>query len=123
MKKLIGPIVVVVLVGAGAFYLLRPQKETLGTPPPGSTSVSDIGTLSAEQEGQMVRISGTIIKECPSAGCWAYIKDDTGEIRIETTAGGFALPLRREGSKIEVTGTVKVKDSGDLEIDAMSAEL
>jgi hypothetical protein len=73
--------------------------------------------------GRTVQIEGTIAEECPHTGCWAVIQDDTGRIRIDTNKGGFALPLNREGSKIRVVGTLEVKENGDLEISASSAEL
>ena len=130
MKRLIGPILVVVALGVGAWYLLRPERETRGEVRPGPGAVADeaaqttlIGNLTAQQKGETVHIAGVITKECPHTGCWAYVKDDTGQIRIDTKKGGFALPLGREGARISVTGTLEVKQNGDLEISATSAQL
>lgn len=131
MKKLIAPLVVVVALAAGVWYLARPKQETLGlkaTPESSAStqpapSLTPIGDLKAEQEGTEVAIEGVITKECPHTGCWANVKDETGEIRIDTNAGGFTLPLHREGSKVKVVGKVKVRENGDLQVDATSAEL
>jgi RecJ-like exonuclease len=124
MSRLTVPIVVVVIVGAGAWYALRPEKQTLGGSPASETlQTTNIGTLNQDMAGQTVQIEGTIAEECPHTGCWAVIQDDTGRIRIDTNKGGFALPLSREGSKIRVVGTLEVKENGDLEISASSAEL
>jgi RecJ-like exonuclease len=124
MSRLTVPIVVVVIVGAGAWYALRPQKQTLGgSPASEALQTTNIGTLNQDMAGRTVQIEGTIAEECPHTGCWAVIQDDTGRIRIDTNKGGFALPLNREGSKIRVVGTLEVKENGDLEISASSAEL
>jgi len=125
MNRLIVPILIVAAVAAGAWYVLRPKAQTLGSQASvaESTQVVDIGTLTEEMVGQTVRIEGTIAKECPHTGCWAVVRDETGEIRIDTQKGGFALPLKREGSRIKVVGTLEVKENGDLEISATSAEL
>lgn len=124
MNRLLVPIIVVVIVGAGAWYALRPQKQTFGGLPAGEAlQTTDIGSLNQEMASQTVQIEGTIHEECPHTGCWAVIQDDTGKIRIDTNKGGFALPLNREGSKIRVVGTLEVKENGDLEISASSAEL
>ena len=132
MSKLIGPILVIAVLVGGIVYLTRPKKETLGqaagTPAATTQTASGpqtvaIGEITADQAGQTVQIEGTIIKECPHSGCWAIIEDETGEIRIDTKKGAFALPLGREGSDIKVVGALEVKDNGDLEISATSAEL
>ena len=124
MNRLIAPILIVVAVAAGAWYVLRPQTQTLGSPTAGATlETTEIGGLKQDSAGQTVQIEGTIAKECPHTGCWAVVRDETGEIRIDTQEGGFALPLKREGSRIKVVGTLEVKENGDLEISATSAEL
>ena len=123
MNRLIVPIVVVVLVVAGAWYTLRPQRETLGEVAAQPAPVTPIGEISADQVGQSVTIEGTITKQCPSTGCWAVVRDDTGEIRIETADGGFALPLHKEGRPITVTGKVVLKEGRNLEISATSAQV
>jgi len=127
MNRLLGPIIMVVLLVVGVWYVMQPQKRPLGSQGAGqqvaSTQTAPIGSLSAEHEGQTVRIEGTIIKECPHSGCWAVVKDDTGEVRIDTNKGGFALPLNREGARITVVGDVELKLNGDLQINALSAEL
>ena len=135
MSRLMLPVFVVVIVVAGAVYMLRPAKQTLGTDhsahsaragersPENVVQTTPIGELSAEHVGQTVRIEGIIDKQCPHTGCWAIVRDDTGTIRIDTQKGGFTLPLRREGSRVTVTGVLEQKDGGSLEISATSAEL
>ena len=132
MSKLIGPILVIAVLVGGIVYLTRPKKETLGqatgtqvttTQTASGPQTVAIGDITADKVGQTVQIEGTIAKECPHTGCWAVVEDETGEIRIDTKKGAFALPLGREGSKIKVVGDLEVKENGDLEISATSAEL
>ncbi len=131
MKRLIGPILVVAILGVGVWYVTRPEKQELGAATtPGQPTAAEqeiaatpIGGISADNVGETVHIEGTIVKECPHTGCWAVVRDDTGEIRIDTKKGQFALPLKREGSHIKVTGTLEQKENGDLEISATSAQL
>lgn len=123
MNRLIVPIVVAVLVIAGAWYALRPQPQTLGEAEAQPTPVTPIGHLGPDDAGETVTIEGTIIRQCPSTGCWAVVRDDTGEIRIDTRDGGFSLPLHREGRPITVTGNVILKDGRNVEIAATSAQV
>ena len=122
-KPLAVPVVVAVLLAGAVAYLARPQKELFGTPPAAQVATVAIADITPERLGQTVAIEGTIVQECPHTGCWAIIRDASGRIRIDTQAGGFALPLRREGSRVRVVGEVRQTESGDLEISAHSAEL
>ena len=132
-RLIVAPVIVVALLAGGIWYLTRPQVETHGGTSPESTVVKatttenpaqlKIGEIGPSHIGHQVAIEGTIVKECPHTGCWAVIEDSSGQIRIDTNPGGFALPLRREGSKVRVVGQVIEKENGDLEIAADSAEL
>ncbi|MHB8997225.1 MAG: OB-fold nucleic acid binding domain-containing protein [Armatimonadota bacterium] len=125
MNKLVTPIIIVALLAAGIWYVARPQERASGGATAAFTeqAVTPIGQITKEQAGQDVTIEGTIEKECPSTGCWAIVKDDSGQIRIDTQAGGFTLPLRSEGSRIKVQGIVKLTASGDVQISAKAAEV
>lgn len=129
-KLIVVPVVIVVLLAVMIWYLTRPQVESYGESDVASAehmhesaSLLDIGEIGPTHIGHQVAIEGTIIKECPHTGCWAVVEDATGQIRIDTKAGGFALPLHREGSKVQIVGQVIEKENGDLEIAAESAEL
>lgn len=122
IKSIVAPLVVLVLVAGASLYLLRPQKETFGNLPASEVQTVTIGEIAHLQPGETVAIEGTIKRECPSSGCWALIEDHTGEIRIDTEKGGFALPLHREGSRIRVVGELELVEN-DLQISAEYAEL
>lgn len=123
IKALSVPLIALVLVVGAAWYLTRPEVETFGAVEAAGVATVTIADLSAEQIGRTVAIEGTIEKECPHSGCWAVIDDGTGQMRIDTQKGGFALPLKREGSQIRVVGELESTDGGDLQISAESAEL
>jgi uncharacterized protein YdeI (BOF family) len=135
MNKLFSIVAIAAVVGGGTWYVTRaPQPQADCCAAPGkmtqAAAASDpgpkttpIGSLTAAQKDQKVQIEGTIAQECPHTGCWAVIKDDTGQIRIDTNDGGFTLPLRQDGHKIRVVGKLKVKVNGDLEISATAAEV
>jgi uncharacterized protein YdeI (BOF family) len=122
IKPLIVPLIVVAAIAAAGWYVLRPQAETFGRYSTDADVVS-IGDLNETHVGHTVAIEGTIVTECPHSGCWAVIEDSTGQIRIDTNKGGFALPLRREGSTIRVIGELEQTDSGDLLLSAEGAQL
>ncbi|MBD3293319.1 MAG: hypothetical protein GF393_10375 [Armatimonadia bacterium] len=123
IKSLSVPLIALVVIAGAAWYLTRPETETLGAPQASGVDAVSIGDISEEQVGQTVAIEGTIEQECPHSGCWAVIDDGTGQIRIDTQKGGFALPLNREGSPIRVVGELESTEGGDLQISAESAEL
>lgn len=125
MNKLITPIIIVALLVAGIWYVARPQEPASGGATAAFTdeAVTPIAQITREQDGQSVTIEGAIEQVCPTTGCWAIVKDDTGQIRIDTQAGGFTLPLRSGGSRIKVQGLVKLTASGDVQISAKTAEV
>jgi len=123
LKALAVPVAVIVLAVGGVMYLSRPRTEQFGAADTGAVATVAINDIGTDLLGRTVAIEGTILRECPHSGCWAVIRDDTGQIRIDTNAGGFALPLHREGSRIRIVGVVQQTEGGDLEISAQSAQL
>lgn len=123
IKTLIAPLAALALAIGVGYYLFKPEAAALGTHPGGNVEHFRIGDLSEAHAGQIVQIEGTIKRQCPTTGCWAVIDDGTGEIRIDTRKGGFALPLRREGATIRVVGEVELAPNRVPEISAAWAEL
>jgi uncharacterized protein YdeI (BOF family) len=123
IKPLAVPVIVIVLAVGAGIYLTRKPVEQFGAGDTAQVQTIAIADISSNQVGKRVAIEGTIDQECPHSGCWAVIKDASGQIRIDTQAGGFALPLRREGSRIRIVGTVMLTEGGSVEISAESAEL
>ena len=122
VKPLVVPLIAVAVVAGAGWYVLRPKTETLGRYDAGVETVN-IGELDQADVGQRIAIKGKIVEECPHSGCWAVIEDGTGRIRIDTNKGGFALPLRREGSTIRIVGEIEQTDGGSLLLSAEGAQL
>ncbi len=122
VKPLVVPLIAVAVVAAAGWYALRPKAETFGRYATDAQIVR-IGDLDQTHVGQRAAIEGKIVEECPHSGCWAVIEDATGQIRIDTNKGGFALPLHREGSTIRVVGEIEQTDSGSLLLSAEGAQL
>ena len=123
IKPIVVPLLLAVVAVSATWYLTHPGAKTYGTPVGAELATVAIGDLDASRVGQQVAIEGTIDQECPTSGCWAVIKDDTGVIRIDTERGGFSLPLHREGSRVRIVGTVTKTDAGNVEISAETASL
>ncbi len=123
IKPVIVPLIIVFVLAAGIWYLTRPQAKSYGGGATEHATLVSIADIGAAHVGKQVAIEGVIAKECPHSGCWAVIQDPSGQIRIDTKPGGFALPLHREGAKVRVVGTVVQKQNGDFEIAAQSADL
>ena len=121
--RLIGILLAVAVLVGGGWYMLRPQKLHLGKA--GETGVSVMSTTDAAKAalGTQVAVQGTISKECPTAGCWAVIKDAAGDLRVDTKKGGFTFPLRHEGSHVRVVGLLEKNASGVTQISLSSAEM
>ncbi|UCH34352.1 MAG: hypothetical protein JSV65_17780 [Armatimonadota bacterium] len=128
MKRVVIGIAIVAIVGAGIWYALggseRGQANRFGQSTGTEvTAIGDIVQAPDEHVGQTVTVDGELTKECPSSGCWWYIKDATGEIRADSFGGGFALPLHQEGKSIRTTGKIVKTESGELQIAAQGSEL
>lgn len=122
IRPLVVPLIAVAVVAVAGWYALRPKVEALGRYS-ADVQTTRIGDLDQAHVGRRVAIEGKIVAECPHSGCWAVIEDGTGQIRIDTNKGGFALPLRREGSSIRVVGEVEQTEGGSLLLSAEGAQL
>ncbi len=64
-----------------------------------------------------VILRGVLIEKCPAAGCWFYLQDDTGVIKVDTKAAAFVVvdvPLQ---TLVTVSGTV-VNTDEEMSIEA-----
>jgi uncharacterized protein YdeI (BOF family) len=127
MKKTVIVLAIVMLVGISIWYTVGGsggKNNSFGAGVQSAiTSIGDIQKDPAKYLNQVVTVEGEMTKECPTSGCWWYIKDQSGEIRADSAGSGFALPLNRQGQTIRTTGKVVKTESGDLELVAMGAEL
>ena len=100
-------VVLVVLAAAlAAFLLLRPRADHHGhafreVPVVG---LQELLARPADHLRKEVRIQGEIVRQCPSAGCWFFLKAPDGrELKVEA---GDTLPElpQRVGRGAEVEG-------------------
>jgi hypothetical protein len=127
MKKTVIVMAIVMLVAISIWYTVGGgggKNNSFGTGAQSAiTSIGDIQKDPAKYLNQVVTVEGEMTKECPTSGCWWYIKDQSGEIRADSAGSGFALPLNRQGQTIRTVGRVVKTESGDLELVALGAEL
>lgn len=127
MKNVMLVVVVLALMGVGIWYVLSGSDDKSNSFGAGTaatvTFVGDIQKKPEQYLNQIVTVEGEMTKECPSTGCWWYVKDRTGEIRADSSGGGFALPLNRQGGIIRTTGKLVRMESGELQLAASGAEL
>jgi uncharacterized protein YdeI (BOF family) len=59
-----------------------------------------------------ITLKGRLVEKCPVAGCWFYLQDNTGMIKIDTKAAGFVVvdvPLQ---TMVTVSGKVLNESEG-----------
>jgi uncharacterized protein YdeI (BOF family) len=118
MKKLIIIIIAIAAI-VGAAYVLKGGPKTLGEPIPDGATITSIGEIASQGKawsGKEVTVEGELTKKCPTTGCWFYMKDSTGEIRVDTAPSGFTITDIPTGKTVTVHGKVIIIESGDAEL-------
>ena len=91
-------------------------------------------TLGADVEGASISIAfanqtnidsfvivhGTLTKKCPVAGCWFFLRDQSGTIKVDTKNAGFVVTEVPLNATLRVAGRVVTNGSERL-IDATGA--
>jgi hypothetical protein len=125
MKRIVISIVVILVVGLGIWYAFGGQKKAVEFGQGVGEKLVQIGDIQKNPDkylNQIVTVEGELTKECPSSGCWWYLKDNSGEIRADSFGSGFALPLNQTGKWFRTTGKVIKTEGGELEISATGAK-
>lgn len=78
--------------------------------------------LSGSYGGKDVRLSGTIVMQCASSGCWFFLDDGTGQMLVDLKGLGLGLQ-QRAGKKARVSGTVTVDPYGQAVLNARGLEI
>lgn len=115
MSKIIVILVVAALIG-GCIYVFRGGgSNELGRGVPEGAqiiSVQEILSHGKAWAAKEVTIKGTMSQKCPTTGCWFYVKDDTGEIRVDTAPSGFTITEIPLGKTVTVHGKVVITEGG-----------
>ncbi|MBF0407375.1 MAG: DUF4920 domain-containing protein [Candidatus Riflebacteria bacterium] len=70
------------------------------------TPLKDILANPAAFASETIQVSGTIERQCPSSGCWFFIKDESGnQLRVELGHLGMKFP-QSKGKTAVVEGRV-----------------
>jgi uncharacterized protein YdeI (BOF family) len=93
----------------------RKAGTVLGKPAKGE--IRNILAIRAGDTAPTVTLQGKIVEKCPAAGCWFYLQDDTGTIRVDTKAAGFVVVNVPLQTTVTVSGKV-VTESDDVSVQA-----
>lgn len=80
----------------------RAGSRILGTAP--SAPAPTLAAARSSSDGAPVTVAGVMVEKCPEAGCWFFLEDGTGRVKVDTKTAGFVVvevPLRR---RMEVVG-------------------
>ncbi|HET6456899.1 MAG TPA: hypothetical protein VFI02_21070, partial [Armatimonadota bacterium] len=76
------------------------------------TSIQEVLSHGKALTGKEVTVKGAMTQKCPTAGCWFYVKDDTGDMRVDTAPSGFTISEIPLGKTITVYGKVVMTEGG-----------
>lgn len=89
----------------------RPAGSSLMGKEPAGSPVAIGGAITNGASGSMV-IQGVMSEKCPVAGCWFFLKDATGTIKVDTKSAGFVVVDVPLGVRMTVTGRL-VHEGGE----------
>jgi hypothetical protein len=95
----------------------------LGRPPRGAV----IATIDALRRspgtfaGKTIAVSGQLTQRCPTAGCWFYLNDGTGDLRVDARPGSFSVLGLPIGARLTVYGRLVREPGEDLQFAAVGA--
>jgi len=115
MSKIVLIVLAAALVGGGIYAFRGKGSAQLGKGVPDGaqiTSIQEVLSHGKALTGKEVTVKGAMTQKCPTAGCWFYVKDDTGEIRVDTAPSGFTISEIRLGKTITVYGKVVMTEGG-----------
>lgn len=127
MKKVIITILVIGVIAAVGYAAMNRSGGgvTLGKDIPAGVqemTVAQATERAQKHEGMEVVLTGTMEEKCPTSGCWFYLSDDTGRIRVDAQFSGFNVVDRKVGSKVTVYGKLLRISDGDAEVSALGAK-
>lgn len=70
------------------------------------TTIASISGKDASTPPSPVTVHGTMTEKCPVAGCWFYLKDDSGTVKVDVKDAGFVVTDVPTGADMTVSGTI-----------------
>jgi uncharacterized protein YdeI (BOF family) len=114
MSKIVLIVLAAALIGGG-IYVFRGGSVELGSGVPDGAqiiSVQEVLNQGKAWAGREVTLRGEMTQKCPTSGCWFYMKDDTGDMRVDTAPSGFTISEIPLGKTITVYGKVVMTEGG-----------
>ena len=71
--------------------------------------------------GKTIGLTGRMTERCPTAGCWFYLSDGTGDLRVDAQEGGFSVLGLPMGARLTVFGRVVREPGEDPQLEAVGA--
>jgi uncharacterized protein YdeI (BOF family) len=100
----VGWVVTLLVTGAVPAGCHRQTGTVLGKAPSGD--VRNIVAVRAGDTPPIVTVKGAMVEKCPVAGCWFYLQDATGVIKVDTKAAGFVVVNVPLQTQVTVSGKV-----------------
>ena len=119
--------IVVIAVAVAVLYTAAGNRggERLGAGiPAGTEPITVAEALARASDGgdAEVVVEGEMTKKCPTSGCWFYLTDSTGDIRVDAQFAGFTVVDQKTGSNVTVYGKVVEFGDGEVELSALGAK-
>jgi uncharacterized protein YdeI (BOF family) len=92
----------------------RPSGIVLGKVP--KDALRTVIAVRAGETPPHVVLQGTLVEKCPAAGCWFYLQDATGVIKVDTKAAGFVVVNVPLQTQVTVAGNV-VAEGEDVHLE------
>lgn len=94
---------------AAAFLLFAlgcgAKAKVLGEKPQGT--VSSVLSVRSGDAPTKLTLQGKMVEKCPVAGCWFKLRDDSGEIKVDTKAAGFVVTDIPLNTLVTVGGAIQ----------------
>src|SRR5207244_3702071 len=99
------------------------SMRVLGHPPASalSTTIAAVRRDPGAFAGKTIALTGCMTERCPTAGCWFYLNDGTGDLRVDARAGSFSVLGLPIGGRLTVFGSVVREPGEDPELEAVGA--
>jgi hypothetical protein len=97
-----------------------PSRE-LGHPPR-TAAAATIGAVRHNPRayaGKTICLTGRMTERCPTAGCWFYLNDGTGDLRVDAQEGGFSVLGLPMGARLAVFGHIVQEPGEDPQLAAV----
>ncbi len=127
MQRAIVIACLLMLAACWATWSLRAASagRVLGHPPATapSTTIAALQRDPGLLAGKLVALTGRMTDRCPSAGCWFYLNDGTGDLRVDAGAGRFSVLGLPIGARITVFGKLTLEPGEAPQLAAVGARL